>query len=227
MARKKKKIVVKWGEDEYIIPTISKGRQTPLEDKIEISALVCDLYATNEFTIEAACETCGISARTFNTWTHKISEIADRYEIAQEKRTYRYNIAINQEVKTTIMKLAKGGYKRKLVKDTKIYEMRAVEEGGSEKKPVHVGGTITETEVFIRPSTSLMTFLLEVTEPKTYSKKIVTENSSKSGEVNSFEEFLSKIEIVDTAGEEEAKPLMRSEKEAREYGKQLKPPPFE
>lgn len=65
----------------------SKGVPTPLhteKEKIALSEKVCELYETQNATIESCCQAVGISDGSFRLWCKQISEIGERYKKAKE-----------------------------------------------------------------------------------------------------------------------------------------------
>lgn len=64
-----------------------KGKAAPqhtLNQKIELSEKVCELYETQQSTIESCCEAVGVSITTFRLWTAQIAQIGERYKKAKQ-----------------------------------------------------------------------------------------------------------------------------------------------
>ena len=65
----------------------AKGVPSPLhteKEKVALSEKVCELYETQNATIESCCEAVGISDGSFRLWCKQINEIGERYKKAKE-----------------------------------------------------------------------------------------------------------------------------------------------
>lgn len=70
-----------------------KGKPNPkykLEQKLEMSERICQLYESQQATLESCCEAEGITAATFYLWRAGINEINERYKKAVEKQDANY-----------------------------------------------------------------------------------------------------------------------------------------
>lgn len=71
----------------------AKGVPSPLhtnEQKIALSEKVCELYETQNATIESCCEAVGISDGSFRLWCKQIDAIGERYKKAKEVSEAHY-----------------------------------------------------------------------------------------------------------------------------------------
>lgn len=92
------------------LPVPSKGRDITREEKIEIAAAVCDLYATDQYNLLDCLREFGIkSFNTWYAWADQIEEIAVLYNKAQELkgRIYRHSLL---ERSRTALERAIDGY---------------------------------------------------------------------------------------------------------------------
>ena len=60
------------------------------EQKIALSEKVCELYETQNATLESCCEAVGISDGSFYLWCSKIGQIGERYKKAKQKNEDHY-----------------------------------------------------------------------------------------------------------------------------------------
>lgn len=70
-----------------------KGAPAPQrtdKEKIVLSEKVCELYETQNATIESCCEAVGISDGSFRLWCRQIAEIGERYKKAKEVFEQQY-----------------------------------------------------------------------------------------------------------------------------------------
>lgn len=77
------------------MPKPQKGRNLKPEQKIEIARKVCEMYATDRYTIMACLNANGIeSATTWKAWQEEIGEIAELYKgaVAEKETTYKANL---------------------------------------------------------------------------------------------------------------------------------------
>jgi hypothetical protein len=91
---------------------VAKGTSKPeysFEQKRELVERVCELYESQNATVESCCESAGISDRTFNLWVAQNAGFAERYKKAKEKQDAHYwqNI-IKPLAKTSLQRLLEG-----------------------------------------------------------------------------------------------------------------------
>lgn len=98
-----------------------------VEERVEVAKKICDLYATDEYTIQSCCSSEGIDYRTFLNWTEEgnkqyDSQISELYKNSK----LRKRKASNSE----LVKLARRALKKKL--DMMTYkETTTIEEQGA------------------------------------------------------------------------------------------------
>ena len=67
-----------------------KKAQNTDEQRADLVERVCEMYESQNATLESCCEAVGISARVFNLWCAKNSEFAERYKKAKEVQEKNY-----------------------------------------------------------------------------------------------------------------------------------------
>jgi hypothetical protein len=82
-----------------------------IKERIEISKQICQLYATDQFTIESCCKKYGVSYDAFYTWISDSQpeysqECKDLYKKAQQTKRKANN--------KTLVKLARTALQKKL-----------------------------------------------------------------------------------------------------------------
>lgn len=66
----------------------AKGKSAPQHseaEKIALSKKICEIYETQNCTLDSACEAVGITSRSFYLWAVQISEISETYKKAKSK----------------------------------------------------------------------------------------------------------------------------------------------
>lgn len=93
----------------YSLAIISKGRDIPREEKIKIAEAVCQLYATDRFTLADCLKECGVNAHlTWFNWMSEISEISELYSEAQARKALHYRTHLKERGLTMAEKLLCG-----------------------------------------------------------------------------------------------------------------------
>lgn len=64
-------------------------RHTP-EQKSDLVNRVCELYESQNSTVESCCDTIGVSYRTFMLWLAQNAEFAERYKKSKEVQEKNY-----------------------------------------------------------------------------------------------------------------------------------------
>lgn len=90
----------------------NKGESKPQhtdEQKRAIVERVCELYETQNATVESCCEAAGISDRLFRLWAGQSSEFSERYKKAKQKQDAHYwENVIRPLAKTSLQRLLEG-----------------------------------------------------------------------------------------------------------------------
>mgnify|MGYP003511604530 FL=1 len=72
---------------------VAKGSPKPeytQEQKAEIVERVCELYESQQATVESCCEAVGVSYRAFHLWASQYADFAERYKKAKETKEVDY-----------------------------------------------------------------------------------------------------------------------------------------
>lgn len=88
-----------------------KGKQIKHTDeqKREIVERVCELYESQNATIESCCEAAGVSRQSFSLWVVQNGELGERYKKAKEKQDeYFLEEIIKPKAKTGFERLLEG-----------------------------------------------------------------------------------------------------------------------
>jgi len=90
----------------------TKGVASPAhtnEEKISLAKRVCEVYESQNCTLESACESVGIAWRTFYLWNAQIAEIAETYKKAKEKADeFYWQELLKPKLKTSLEVLVEG-----------------------------------------------------------------------------------------------------------------------
>ena len=132
-----------------------------LKDKIRIAKLICDNYATGEFTIESCCDNAGICQKTFNTWVNDYTEITDLYKKAKELK--------RENDRKELIQIAESSFKKKLKGWTWT------------ETTTEAGKLIKTVDKFQVPDTALLIFALCNLKPDDWKN---TQNIEHSGGIN-------------------------------------------
>lgn len=93
----------------YSLAIIGKGRDVPREEKIKIAEAVCQLYATDRFSLDECLKECGVnSAVTWSNWLEEIEEIEPLYSEAQARKAFHYRTHLKERGLTMAEKLLCG-----------------------------------------------------------------------------------------------------------------------
>lgn len=109
MAAKARKTVQDIHGDTHRVAIVSSKRPTTHEEKMQIARLVCEMYATDKYSITTCSEHFGVSERTWMTWVEVNAEIAELYKEAKEKKTYAYKKGLALRGMTSLERLLEGG----------------------------------------------------------------------------------------------------------------------
>lgn len=78
------------------------------EERIEISKLICEMYATGKYTIASCVENQGINEKTFYNWRGEIPEIADLYKQAGVSCSIAQRTELRLAALSSLKKLVDG-----------------------------------------------------------------------------------------------------------------------
>ncbi len=89
----------------------NKGESKPQhtqEEKWAIVEKVCELYETQNATVESCCQAVGITDRLFRLWVGQNTEFSERYKKAKEKQDEVYWDMLRPLAKTSLQRLLQG-----------------------------------------------------------------------------------------------------------------------
>lgn len=136
------------------MPKPQKGRKLTDEQRLEIAREVCEMYATDKYTIAACLSANGIeSESTWRKWQDEIAEIADLYKKAIEEKGKAYWAGLVVRARTTLEKSLDG------------YTIELIESEGEEYTDVDGNRKIRtkkvrKKQIHIRPSIQAAIFIL-------------------------------------------------------------------
>jgi hypothetical protein len=127
------------------------------DQKEKVVERVCEMYESQNATIESCCQVAGISSRVFNLWCAKNSDFAERYKKAKEVQDKRYWEEI-------IKPLAKTALQKHLEVEFSEEERDVVYEGVKT-------GEIQKTKKFILPNPTISIFALKGLYPSMFADR--------------------------------------------------------
>lgn len=87
----------------------SKGKNLTVEEKIEIAVKVCEMYATDKYTIQMCLDKYGIkSPSTWTAWQEEIGTIGELYKAAKEKKETVYRVNLKERARTGLERSIEG-----------------------------------------------------------------------------------------------------------------------
>lgn len=139
---------------------VKKGQPKPeytLEEKKKLVERICELYESQNATLESCCDAVGITARAFLLWRQNYSDFSERFKKAKEIQDENYW----QDV---IRPLGKRAIQKHL-------EVEFAEE---EKDVVYEGlktGDIQKTKKWILPNPTVTIFAMKGIYPEIFTER--------------------------------------------------------
>lgn len=124
-------------------------------EKIDLVGKICNLYASNTFSIASCCESVGISDRLFRYWIETSGEFSDLYKKAKAKSVEIYWDRLREKAQTGLERLVEG----ETYTETK-HEVGVTSTGSINKT--------TETEVTVLPNPTSVIFALKGEYPERF-----------------------------------------------------------
>lgn len=128
---------------------ITQKHHTP-EERLEVATAICELYGTDQYTIESCCENEGIAVRTFTDWVNEVAEVAELYKKAKGEA---------QDAK-------RGRLKNKAL--TALERHLDVTES---EEIINDGRTVTTKTKKVLPNITAVIFTLKNTDPDNWKEK--------------------------------------------------------
>lgn len=151
----------------------SKGIASPEhteEEKILISNQVCDLYASQNATLESCCNAVGIPRNTFYYWCSQIEQIGQSYKKAKEKSVSIYWDRLREKAQTGLEILVEGQTYTETRREVGVTSTGAIDK-------------TTETEVTVLPNPTSVIFALKGEFPDRFADRGKTDITSNGKEI--------------------------------------------
>ncbi|WP_460879967.1 transposase [Pontibacter rugosus] len=78
------------------------------EERMEVASAICEMYATDKYTIASCCKKHGISETTFREWRNEVAEVADLYKKAKSDAISSRKDRIQEKALVGLEKLVTG-----------------------------------------------------------------------------------------------------------------------
>lgn len=144
---------------------LQKGVDLTAEEKLEKARIVCDLYATDQYTLPQCLKQAGIySDSTWYKWVKEIEVIAELYQEAQTRKgeTYRSNLVTRARNR---LEMFIDGWIQE------VTEQEAVPGKAKEGQETPILITkVKKKQIYIKPSIRAVEFVLVNLDGKTYTK---------------------------------------------------------
>lgn len=88
---------------------MAKNTEYTVDQKLDFVTRICEMYQSQNATIESCCEAVGITYRSFHLWCAANSDLSDLYKKAKQKQDLEYweNI-IRPKAKRALERLIEG-----------------------------------------------------------------------------------------------------------------------
>lgn len=162
----------KSGSPSYQKP-MAKKKPTPrkpsaaertTDERRQTANAICELYESDNVTIQSCCGEHGITDRTFKNWVDNDSEISARYKIAKQKHSKNRKEGIKEKAVDALERLVVGYW----VEETETVELFG-------KNGDMAGRQIKTKKRFIGPSTTAVIFTLKNADPENWNENIQVE----------------------------------------------------
>ncbi len=182
------------------VQTGTQKREYTDEEKKEIVEKVCELYESQNCTLESACQAAGIGDRTFLLWRTQNADFAERFKKARsvQQADYWENV-IQPKAASALQRLLEGEtYVEKKVK-------RELVKGLNDEEPLMKETELVETEKRILPAAAVVIFVTKGLYPERFTDHIKQDTTVQVVQVNSwfaqlpFEQQLEVLRIKNAA----------------------------
>jgi len=131
-----------------------KGRKklSP-QERIKIASAVCEMYASDKYTIESCLNNQGISETTWRNWQADVAEIAELYKKAIEQKGQVYRKELIGRARTALEKHLEGYTVEITETDGEAY----TDASGAQKIKTT---RVRKKQIYIRPSFAAAAFVL-------------------------------------------------------------------
>lgn len=119
-------------------------------ERLAVASAICDLYATDQNTIESCCEFNGISYRTFHEWVSEVEEVEELYKKAKAEAVDAKRGRLKQKALTALERHLEVTESEEIIND---------------------GKTITTKVKKVLPNITAVIFTLKNTDPDNWKEK--------------------------------------------------------
>lgn len=150
---------------KHNLPAVNKGQRLTKRQKIKLAKEVCELYQTDQYTLESCLHQVGIrSDSTWYKWTADLEEVADLFNKAKKEKTTRYRAGLVERARTTLERYLDGF-------TVEIVEEEGMAIGGGNGEAPQIQTTrIKRKQKYIRPSVGAAMYVLNNMDGRNFSK---------------------------------------------------------
>jgi len=141
--------------------TAMAKKKSSVDEKLRIAKIICEKYATGEFTMESCCHAGGIEKSTFHYWKIDHPEIMAIFNDAKKKHNLIRKTGLKEKAETGLEQLILGFW----ITETDTEELFS-------KTGQLVGKKIKTKNRFIQPQTAAVIFALKNTDPENWADQI-------------------------------------------------------
>lgn len=145
-------------------PRKPSAAERTTEERRELANVICELYESENVTIESCCSENGISVRTFRNWVDQDSEIAARFKNAKQKHSKNGKERIKEKAVDALERLVVGYW----VEETETVELYG-------KTGDLAGRQIKTKKRYVGPNPTAVIFTLKNADPENWNENIQVE----------------------------------------------------
>lgn len=145
-------------------PRKPSAAERTTEERRELANVICELYESDNVTIESCCSENGISVRTFRNWVDQDSEIAARFKNAKQKHSKNGKERIKEKAVDALERLVVGYW----VEETETVELYG-------KTGDLAGRQIKTKKRYVGPNPTAVIFTLKNADPENWNENIQVE----------------------------------------------------
>ncbi len=164
--RRPQKKTVEFNGVDYKLAIVGKGRNTTVEEKIEIANVICMMYATDQFTLEDCLKFCGVGSKsTWWNWVDSIEQIERSYLESQVLKDREYKHRLKHRARTMAERLI-DGYSFEVEEKT---SQPVIVKKGEKPSGMEIATIKTKT-IFVKPSVPIILNALYNTDGRTFTR---------------------------------------------------------
>jgi hypothetical protein len=146
------------------IPRKPSAAERTTDERRQTANAICELYESDNVTIESCCSENGISVRTFRNWVDQDSEIAARFKNAKLKHSKNGKERIKEKAVDALERLVVGYW----VEETETVELFG-------KNGDMAGRQIKTKKRYVGPNPTAVIFTLKNADPENWNENIQVE----------------------------------------------------